>query len=68
MKTGAKTKSITVRLTPRQHAALTAYTQSVDATVGGYARAVLTSNIPPEFWDREEVPPGQLTMAIRDVA
>lgn len=64
MKTATKSRALSVKMTPRQYAALRAYTESIDATMGGFARGLLTQSIPSEFWDREETPPGQMTIPI----
>jgi hypothetical protein len=64
MKTIAKSRALSVKLTPRQYDALRAYTDAIDSTMAGYVRALVTPSIPSQFWDREETPPGQLTIPI----
>lgn len=61
MKTTAKSRRLSVALTPRQYDALRGYTSSIDVAMGAYARVLLTQSIPTQFWGREEPPPGQMT-------
>ncbi len=56
-------RSVTVRLTARQHSALREYAKAIDVPVAVVVRGQVAAAIPPRFWDREEVPPGQMTIA-----
>jgi hypothetical protein len=57
-----KTRSVSVNLTPRQYGALRAYCSAVDASMSAYVRAIVAESIPPQYWEREPAPPGQLEL------
>lgn len=63
MKASTYSRSVTVRLTARQHSALRAYAKAIDVPVAVVVRGQVAAAIPPRFWDREEVAPGQMTLA-----
>lgn len=62
MKPPTYSRSVTIRLTPRQHSALRDYARAIDVPISVVVRGQVAASIPPRYWQREEVPPGQMTL------
>ena len=56
------TAAVSVALTPRQHRALRTYSGAVESSMSAFVRALVIQSIPPQYWEHEEPPPGQMRL------
>lgn len=62
--TPLRNDAVSVPLSPREKDALRNYAGSLGMTMAHFVREWTLPEIPPEYWEREKPPPGQMTLGV----